>query len=78
MPDTPAPMTADERRRLAVVETRVCNMVEDIDEIKGDVKSVLSLANQAKGGGKVALWAAGIGGGTFGAAVVKFLLPALR
>ena len=71
----PSPMTADEQRRLSRVETRIEDIDEDLKEIKSDVKSVLASINQVKGGGKMAIWTAGIVGGSGGAAIVKWLLP---
>jgi len=61
-------MNADERERLARVEQKMADTIEDVREMKADVKQILTTLNQAKGGWKGIMWVAGISG-TAGAAV---------
>lgn len=61
-------MNADERERLARVEQKMADTIEDVREMKSDVKQILTTLNQAKGGWKGIMWVAGISGSA-GAAV---------
>lgn len=44
-------MTKTEIERLAVLETKVDVMADDISEVKGDVKTLLGARNQMTGAG---------------------------
>lgn len=68
-------MNPDERDRLVKLEQQMLNTREDMGEIKGDVKIILSTLAEARGGWKTLVLIAGAAG-TFGAFVSK-LAPAL-
>jgi len=51
---------------------RMDKLETDMIEVKGDVKSLLALANQTKGGWKVIILVASVAG-TFGALIAKAL-----
>lgn len=58
--------------RLAKVEAKADSMERDMKEMRGDVKTLLALVNQTKGGWKVILLIGGISGAV-GALLGKFL-----
>lgn len=63
-------MTPDERDRLVKLEQQMTDTREDMGEIKGDVKTILSTLAEAKGGWKTLVLIAGAAG-TLGAFAVK-------
>lgn len=85
-------MTSEEQRRLGAVEQRVLSheahcaerwemsrkAMENLSDNVAEIKDIVSQAQGAVKGGKFALWAAGIGGGGVGAAMIKYLLPLVK
>ncbi len=63
-------MTDDTQRTLGKLEGRVDALEVDIKEISGDVKAILAIMNQTKGGWKTLALVGSIGG-AFGAFLVK-------
>lgn len=69
-------MTPDERDRLSKVEQKMADTVEDVREMKADVKQILTTLNEAKGGWKSLMWVGGLSG-TAGAVIAKISAIAL-
>lgn len=72
-------MTPDQLARLAVAETEIKNLTATLDEVRDDMKSLLtevrqlrSLADNAKGGWRTLMMVGGIGT-AIGGALVKFV-----
>lgn len=63
-------MDPEERDRLAKVEQQMFDTIEDVREMRTDVKQILKTLNEAKGGWKSLMWVAGISG-TVGAFATK-------
>ncbi|CAB4176690.1 hypothetical protein UFOVP1672_33 [uncultured Caudovirales phage] len=60
------------QRDLGRLESKVQALEVDITEVRKDVKEILGIINQTKGGWKVLAIVGGVGGMT-GGALVKFL-----
>lgn len=58
--------------RLATLEANHANMVDDVAEIKKDVKLLVADRNQQRGGIKVALATGGLVGGIVSAGIAYF------
>jgi multidrug resistance efflux pump len=65
-------MTPEQLSRLAVTETHVAILKEDVSEIKDDVKAIRRTLDEARGGWKTLVMIAGVAG-TVGAFIGKYL-----
>jgi hypothetical protein len=63
-------MTPEERDRLTRLETQMSTVREDMGEIKGDVKAIRAVVDEARGGWKVLAIVSGLSA-TVGGAIVK-------